>query len=105
MSAHHKFTEGPWHLDVLNENRWILDENDNYLAEIIYEDEEGKIAPEHEQHWNGQLMAHAPEMLEFIQSFVEEYGNRYGDDDALAPPSKQPAFVRAAMELIKSATE
>lgn len=39
---------------------WVLDAGDNYLLEVVYEDEEGKLAPVEVQAHNLALAAAAP---------------------------------------------
>lgn len=60
MTAH---TPGPWKADWLDdENGWVLDSQDNYLATVVTHDSEGRIAPLDQQVANAALMAAAPDL-------------------------------------------
>lgn len=56
-------TSGQWIFD----SPFIVDQHDNYLAEIIESDEEGKFIDDYQEcRANGKLMAAAPELLEAL---------------------------------------
>ncbi len=58
-SAH---TPGPWYFDWLGDERgWILDNQANYIAEIVTHDEMGFYVSEDQQKANARLIAAAPE--------------------------------------------
>lgn len=56
-------TAGPWIVDWLDdENGWVLDAENNYLAEIVTTDEEGFVVPPQQQRANARLIAAAPDL-------------------------------------------
>ncbi len=68
-SAH---TPGPWRTDSIGTDRiWILDEQSNYLAEIVAKDECGFAVPTDQQQANAHLMAAAPELFDHLKNIVE----------------------------------
>jgi len=66
-------TPGPWNDD----GQFIVAADpdgvypDIYIAEIVQEDEEGRIASPEQQQANGKLIAAAPEMYEELQTLRE----------------------------------
>jgi hypothetical protein len=54
-----KHTPGPWHCDM----GFFMSPDDNYIAQIIKEDEEGKIVSKQEQAANARLITAAPDLL------------------------------------------
>jgi hypothetical protein len=56
-------TAGPWQADWLGDERgWVLDAQNNYLAEIVTTDELGFVVPRDQQRANARLMAAAPDL-------------------------------------------
>lgn len=67
-----KHTEGPWELSGVGDFIWILDENENYLAEIIAHDDEGRyIEDDEEREANAHLIAAAPTMKRHFELILE----------------------------------
>jgi|SRR5579862_1595276 len=64
-----QYTPGPWNDDgqfiVAPDPRGI--HPDIYIAEILQEDDEGRLAPRRQQRANAALIALAPEMYEELQ--------------------------------------
>lgn len=74
-------TPGPWRTDWLGDDRgWILDEQSNYLAEIVTEDDCGFVVPKDEQRANAEFIvtacnAHA-DLLKLAQDYREACSTR-----------------------------
>jgi hypothetical protein len=61
-----------------------------------------KTVPDAEQRANAMLIAHAPEMLELLRTFVGWYANKSESNFFMVMPFKnQPPEIQAAMKLIK----
>ena len=62
-------TPGDWGFD----DRFIVapdpagKHRDIYIAEIVTEDEEGRLAPDKQRHPNGRLLAKAPQLLRALE--------------------------------------
>jgi len=67
-----KHTPGKWDAKWLdNDWGWVMDENGNYLAQIVTKDEDGKVVSHKQQEYNGILMAAAPYLLQALKDMVE----------------------------------
>ncbi|MCI0464522.1 MAG: hypothetical protein L0Z62_46925 [Gemmataceae bacterium] len=75
-------TPGPWRTDTIGLDRiWVLDEEENYLAEIVTEDECGFVVLQGQQEANARLMAAAPELLEACKGICDLlYRDKNGDE-------------------------
>jgi len=62
----------PWSVDILDEeNVWIMDEDGNYIAEIVSRDEEGRFVDDPDERMaNAELMADAPVLLERLSELI-----------------------------------
>jgi hypothetical protein len=64
-----------------------------------------KTVPDAEQRANAMLMAHAPEMLALLRTFVGWYSNKESDNFHKVMPFKnQPPEIQTAMKLIEKTT-
>ncbi len=61
-------TPGPWYYDSLGDHAWILDQEGNYLFEVVHKDDAGKIVPPVQQEANGKMAALAPDMAETLKA-------------------------------------
>ncbi len=84
-------TPVPWRTDWLGDDRgWILDEQSNYLAEIVTEDDCGFVVPKDEQRANAEFIVREVSAEQFI--WIIQFENaRY-----LYPAVPQRQRVRVA---------
>lgn len=63
-----------WELTVLDSNnQWVIDQDGNYIAEIVDYDSEGRfILCDYERVKNGKLMAASPRLLEACKAAHKE---------------------------------
>ena len=106
MSQH---TPGPWRLN--ENNNWktnpfsVTVRKFGVHSTTIANIPNRKTVPDAEQRANAMLMAHAPEMLELLRTFVGWYSNKEKDNFHKVMPFKnQPPEIQAAMKLIEKTT-
>ena len=63
-----------WRTEFLDsQHAWILDEHENYLAELVTSDEEGRFIPDVSIRKNYlRLMAASPELRAVLSELVEQ---------------------------------